>query len=416
MNILYINHYAGSPKLGMEYRPYYLSKEWVKLGHKVRILASTISHVRSHEPMINQKPILEITLENIDGIDYMWIPGLAYKGNGVGRVKNIFSFLYSIWKNTEKITSDFKPDVVIASSTYPMDIWVARHLAKKFKAKLVFELHDLWPLSPMELGGMSKWHPFIMLCQKAENDVYKYSDKVISILPKVHEHVKSFGFNLDKLQIIPNGIALEEWSLLQNTNIKDEILDSIKEAKKLGKTVVGYAGSVGLPNALNILVDAAKLLLMAKDQTFHFIIIGGGNEFETLNNRIQIEKISNINMYSSIPKSQIPYFLSLIDIAYIGTKKSSLYRFGISPNKLMDYMMSGCVVLQSIESGNDPVAEAQCGLTVQAESSTAVIEGLRSLSALSNIEKIQMKENGKRYVTSQLTYPVLAKKFLDFII
>ncbi len=189
MNILYLNHYAGSPSLGMEYRPYYLAREWVRLGHRVQVVACTTSHVRAQAPSSTTGPILQPTHQLIDGIDYFWIPGTPYQGNGLGRVKNIWSFLSQVWKKSEDIVKKFNPDVVIASSTYPMDIWVARRLAQKARAKLVFEVHDLWPLSPIELSGMSPWHPFIMLCQKAENDAYRDSDYVVSMLPNVRQYM-----------------------------------------------------------------------------------------------------------------------------------------------------------------------------------------------------------------------------------
>ena len=50
MNLLLVNHYAGTPALGMEYRPYYLAREWVRLGHRVMIVAATYSHVRTRQP------------------------------------------------------------------------------------------------------------------------------------------------------------------------------------------------------------------------------------------------------------------------------------------------------------------------------------------------------------------------------
>ena len=203
MNILLINHYAGSTRYGMEYRPYYLAREWVRAGHQVQILASTVSHVRSVMPKAGD--------EVIDGIAYRWFETPAYQGNGVGRVLNIFSFLRQVWQQSCQIARDFKPDVVIASSTYPMDIWVARRLAKMAHAKLVFEVHDLWPLSPIELSGMSPKHPFVQLCQKAENDAYRDADVVVSMLPKVAEHMAEHGLDLRKLHFVPNGISLDEW-------------------------------------------------------------------------------------------------------------------------------------------------------------------------------------------------------------
>ena len=88
MNILLINHYAGSPQHGMEYRPYYLAREWVRAGHRVQIVAASYSHVRSRQPVIADEPVNE----TIEGIAYRWYPTPSYLGNGVGRVLNIWSF------------------------------------------------------------------------------------------------------------------------------------------------------------------------------------------------------------------------------------------------------------------------------------------------------------------------------------
>nr|HPG80754.1 glycosyltransferase [Piscinibacter sp.] len=165
MNILLINHYAGSPRHGMEYRPYYLAREWVRLGHRVQIVAASWSHVRSVQPSPAGDEVID---ETIDGIAYRWLPTPPYGGNGVGRVLNIWAFLKQLWRDAPRWASEFRPDAVIASSTYPMDIWVARRIARLAGARLVHEVHDLWPASPIELSGMSPRHPFILLCQKAE--------------------------------------------------------------------------------------------------------------------------------------------------------------------------------------------------------------------------------------------------------
>jgi glycosyltransferase involved in cell wall biosynthesis len=106
-------------------------------------------------------------------------------------------------------------------------------------------------------------------------------------------------------------------------------------------------------------------------------------------------------------------FLAGIDIAYIGWQRVPLYRFGIAPNKLMDYMMAGCAVLHSVEAGNDPVAESGCGLTVAPEDPQAVAAGLRQLAALSPAARRAMGERGRAHVLAEHTYPVLAARFLQ---
>jgi len=126
----------------MEYRPYYLSREWVRSGSTVRILGASFSHVRSAQPLLNGAPDNASATEWIDGIEYVWYPTPRYRGNGVGRARNILAFLHRLWIDAQALADNFRPDMVIASSTYPMDIWVARRIARRRGARLVFEVHD----------------------------------------------------------------------------------------------------------------------------------------------------------------------------------------------------------------------------------------------------------------------------------
>ena len=408
MNILYLNHYAGAPSLGMEYRPYYLAREWARMGHRVHMVAAGFSHVRSRQPLLDGQPLRAPLQQAIDGITYHWFPAPAYRGNGLGRVRNIGAFLGRVWRATDALITQIRPQVVIASSTYPLDIWVARRIARKAGARLVFEVHDLWPLSPIELAGMSPNHPFIRLCQWAEDTAYRDADVVVSMLPKVHEHMASHGLDLAKLHIVPNGIDPDEWAGT-TASLRQDVATAIVRARAAGHSVVCYAGSMGLPNALDTLLDAAALL---RDAPITLLLVGDGHERERLTARVQAEHLNRVQVFAPVPKAQIPALLDAIDIAYIGWQRVPIYRFGIAPNKLMDYMMAGCAVLHSVEAGNDPVADAGCGLTVPPESPQAVAEGLRTLAALSREDRHRMGERGRGYVQAHHTYPVLARRFL----
>jgi glycosyltransferase involved in cell wall biosynthesis len=401
VNLLYLNHYAGTPALGMEYRPYYLAREWVKLGHQVTIVAADFSHVRTRQPHGGR--------ESIDGIDYRWLPTPPYRGNGMGRAKNIWAFLRTLWADAAALARELRPDAVIASSTYPLDIWPARRIAQLAGAKLVHEVHDLWPLSPIELSGMSPWHPFAILCQQAENTACREADVVVSMLPKVHEHFAAHGLDLRKLHIVPNGITLEEWER-PAPPLEPAVAAALDAARDARRVVVGYAGSIGEPNALDTLLDAAKLL---QGEPFAFVLVGDGHLRARLAERVRDEALSNVALLPPIPKAQVPAFLARVHVAWIGWKRSPVYRFGIAPNKLMDYMMARCVVLHAVAAGNDPVAEAGCGLTVAPEDPAASAEGLRRLAALPADERRAMGERGRAYVLTQNTYPVLARRFLE---
>jgi glycosyltransferase involved in cell wall biosynthesis len=408
MNILLINHYAGSTRHGMEYRPFYLAREWVRAGHHVQIVAASFSHLRVTQPRVDGA-VLD---ENIEGITYHWHATPAYQGNGVGRVKNMLAFLWALWRDASRLARQFKPDVVIASSTYPMDIWPARRIAKLAKAKLVFEVHDLWPLSPVELGGMSPSHPFIRLCQAAENVAYRDADIVVSMLPNVADYARSKGLALSRLAIVPNGISLDDWQSGPDAPLRGDVQRAIDAARVARCNVVGYAGAHGRPNALDNLLNAAALL---RAEPVQFVMVGDGHERERLAERVQAERLTNVHMFPPIPKSEIPAFLKQIQAAYLGAPRQPLYRFGVSPNKMIDYMMGGTPILYAIEAGNDPVAEADCGLCIPAEDSQALCAAIRALCASPPTRLARMGENGKGYALAKHTYEVLSATYLQAI-
>lgn len=405
MNILLINHYAGSPAHGMEFRPYYMAREWVRLGHRVEIVACSHSHVRAQQPDMAAQTE---RVQQIDGITYRWLQAPPYRGNGVGRVVNIATFLGRLWSRAARIVHDLQPDLVIASSTYPMDTWLARHFAGLARCPWIYEVHDLWPLSLTEVGGMSPLHPFALLCGWAERSAYRHADSVVSMLPQVHEHMAARGLDLKRLHIVPNGVALDAWEL-EPEPLRSDVQQAVDCAKAQGRAVVGYAGSMGLPNALDALIDAAALL---QNQAVEFILVGDGHERERLVQRVRQEGLSRVHFLQPIPKPQIPSLLSQIDVAYIGWQRVPLYRFGIAPNKLMDYMMAGCVVLHSVEAGNDPVAEAGCGLTVPPMDPPTIARGLQQLLRLPPHQRQAMGQAGRAHVRAHHAYEVLAQRFL----
>lgn len=408
MNIMLINHYAGSLQHGMEYRPYYLAREWVRLGHRVRIVASSRSHIRAQAPQMRGQARLD---ETIDGIEYSWFDTPAYAGNGIARALNMAAFVIGLTRSARQLAQSFRPDVVIASSTYPLDIWPARRIARMARARLLFEVHDLWPLSPMELGNYSRWHPFIMLLQAAENYACRHADAVVSILPKVRDHLEAHGMARHKLHIVPNGADPAEW-LSEPPALQGDVAAAIASLRAHGKFIVGYAGTHGMANSLGTLLGAAAQLT---GEQVAFVLVGGGPDKATLQNRARQMGLSNVFFFDPVAKPQIPALLQGFDVAYIGWPRQPLYRFGISPNKLIDYMMAARPILHSVDAGNDPVADAGCGLTVAPEDPSAVARGVLNLMSMPAPERAALGQRGKIYALRNLSYPVLGERFLNIL-
>jgi hypothetical protein len=123
--------------------------------------------------------------------------------------------------------------------------------------------------------------------------------------------------------------------------------------------------------------------------------------------------LSNVVFFDAVPKRHIPALLRRFDAAYIGWQRQPLYRYGISPNKLIDYMMAARPIVHAVEAGNDPVAEAGCGISVAPQDAQAVARAVLSLYMMDARERLAIGERGKAYALAYLSYPVLGRRFLE---
>ena len=402
MNILLINHYAGSPEYGMEYRPYYLAREWVSMGHNVTIVGANFSHLRIKQP--------KVKAECIDGIRYIWLETPTYQGNGIGRIKNMLSFLWKLYSREKQINAGHKPDVVIASSTYPLDTYPAHHIAKKYKAKLVFEVHDIWPLTPMEIGHMSKYHPFIMVMQMAENYMCRHVDKLISLVPKAEGHYLEHGLAKGKFVHIPNGVVVDKNSHGRG-KLPADYIALFNEWRSKEKFILGYAGGMAKSNALTALVEAAS---MVQDLPMEMVLVGKGAEKTHLLSLVKKYGLKQVHFLPPVSKDLVPDLLAQMDALYIGCQETKLYQYGVSANKIFDYMLAEKPILWAGNTGNNPVMEAQAGIAVPGQPAD-IAGAIRKMVAEDSRHLAQWGRNGSVYVKDKHNYRNLAEKFIHAI-
>lgn len=408
MNILYINHYAGSLKHGMEFRPYYLSREWVADGHKVRIVGGDYSHLRKENPTVSKS----FETEQLDGIEYQWIKTGSYEGNGVKRALTMLRFVAKLWLKAGKMAKEFKPDAVISSSTYPLDCYAARRIAKKAKCKYVHEVHDMWPITPMELYGMSARHPFVVVMQWGENYFCKNADAVVSVLPCAKDYFVEHGMREDKFVYVPNGIELGDWE--KPEALPEEFCSLIDKAKAEGRFIISFFGSHTRSYSLDYFLKALERI---DGKRFFALFVGGGNykqELEKMAESLGLDKDSYAFM-PPIAKAAIPSLLEASDASYVGAAKNKMFRFGIGMNKLFDAMMGAKPILYAVDAPNNMIEQFECGVSVEAEDTEALAEGISKLLELDAEELARMGENGRRAVIENFNYKVLSKRFIDVI-
>ena len=319
MRILYIDHYAGSPTPGMEYRPHAMATEWAGMGAETILLAGTHSHLRKKN-FPDAKPLEPV---EIDGVEFRFIRNRAYDGNGIGRVLSMADFVGRGWLAARRIAREVRPDAVIASSTYPFDTYLAQRVAKASGALLVHEIHDLWPLTPIELGGHSPKHPLMWAMAQAEKSAYRNSDAVVSILPNAEPHVRSLGIVTPVIPI-PNGIESDA----PHEPAPESFASQVASLKERGRSVIGYAGGMTNANAMDDFVSAMALI---RDEPVTALLLGDGLYRTDLEKQAR-DSGAHVIFAGSIPKSQVHEALKLCDALYIGSKSSPLYAFGVSAN------------------------------------------------------------------------------------
>lgn len=398
-----INEYASTPHTGMGGRHFYLAKELAKQGCKVYLIASSPHHLLRQPPSFDGG----YKFENTGDFTFVWVKVGGYsEAHSLKRVINWFRFPLSIQKLRKILPS--KPDAILASSPSPFVFLGAHRLARKTQARLVFEVRDIWPLTLIELGGHSKNHPFIRMMQWVEDFAYKKADAVTSNLYHAKEHMVSRGLEPGKFTWIPNGFSIDE------VNNNEPIPHEVKQLLPKNKFIIGYTGTIGVANALHVLIEAAEIV--RNQSTISFVIVGDGKEKQNLMNSVLKKGLMNVMFLDPIPKVQVQSMLQNFDACYIGWLDESIYRFGIGANKIPEYLVSGKPTIHSFSGPSDPFKKAGAGLTVRAEDPHALADAIIKISEMASTERLAYGENGKKEALNQYEYGPIATRLKKVLI
>jgi glycosyltransferase involved in cell wall biosynthesis len=390
-----VSEYASTPATGRHPRPHHFARELAARGHRVRLIAASWHHLLREGVTAEAAP----PLERIDGYDFVRIPMPRYAHSHDKR--RVLNWLLFAWRVTELHRRlPERPDVIMCSSPALFAFLGAERLARRFGARLVFEVRDIWPLTLVELGSYSPRHPMIMVMQWVEDRAYRQSDEVISVLPGAVDHMVARGMERRKFNWIPNGFSKSDDVV--PTDMPTSLRDSLPNAR----FVVGYIGTLGRANALDNLLSAAERL---RDQTdIAFVLVGPGLEKDRLQAETTARGLENVHFIDAVPKAMVQSMLADFDACYIGWLESSLYRFGISANKLYDYLYSGRPIVHAFSGGYDPVEAYGAGVTGPAENPSALSEAILKLRDLPLEERRRMGENGRRAALEHHEYGMLA--------
>lgn len=360
-----INHYA----LPYEGRHYKLAEKLAERNYRVKIICASTSnpHIKFSEKNTRQT-------EMINNILFSFIKAREYTGNGKDRMKNMMEFAFRAYRHERKEKNE-KPDVIYASSVHPLS-WITGYLlARKYKAKFIVETRDLWPETLIRMGRIKETSIVAKMLYKLEAFMYKKADHLIFTMPGGEKYLKEQKINYKAATNINNGVDLEEF----NENLKKFQYDLQKKADSFN---VVYTGSMGIANALDHILEAAKMLQEKNEHHIQFHFFGDGYKQAELEHFAQTHQLENVIFYGKVEKKYIPSILNQADINIATSQNLSIYQYGISLNKLFDYFAVGKPILSNIPTPFNKIETYECGITVEPDSAEALATGIINLSSL----------------------------------
>lgn len=394
MQVWIINQFAGNRESGWGERHFFLAKELLKKQCDVLIISSASNHLFHNTIQSNR----HFTDETYEGVRFCWVKVPRYNPQSVLRFWSMGIFALKLF--FFPIRRYRIPTWIIVSSmpmfpVIPCLFWKWKLKCRKF----AFEVRDLWPLTPIYLGNISTYNPMVLLMKLIEKIAYRKSDLILSLLPRAHEYINLISESPRKFMYLPNGFSEEV-----NT---DEMLPfDLSAVIPEKKFIVGYVGTLGLANAMTYVIQAAKLI---KDETdICFIILGDGYLKDDL--ICEAHGLDNVKFLPKIKKGMVARVVACFDVCILSWHKSPLYQYGISPNKLFDYMYASKPIILAGDIPDNPVESAKCGICVEPENPEAIKQAILKFFSMDKAERDRYGKNGRNFLSLFHSYPILAEK------
>lgn len=401
MNIWLINHYAVPPCYYPLARQTCFAKYLMAMGHQVTIFAASTVHNSNQNLIENGEAYRE---EIRDGVSYVYIKCMNYQGSGARRIYNICEFA---WKLPGVCKHFPKPDAIVATSMPPTSCAVGIHLARKYGCRGVAEIADLWPESIVAYGIAGPRNPAVIALRWLEKWIYRKADAVVFTMEGGYDYIRERHWEREipesKVYTINNGVDLKEFrENMRKYQIQNSDLDDPDTFK------VVYTGSIRKVNNLGLLLDAAKLVT---NPNIRFLIWGAGDELESLRDRVAAEHIENVKFQGSVEKKYVPYIVSKADLNLAHNNPTPLFRFGISFNKLFDYLAAGKPILSDFPCPYNPAVRLGAGTEVAEPTAQNIANAVEEFAAMPQARYDEYVHHARR-AADEYDFENLTKKLI----
>lgn len=366
------------------------------------MIAASIDPV-SGEDRLENAPDRASLLQTYSGVPFMWLRVSRYSGNGLSRIRNMIEYGLAVLRSNA-LKSLPRPDAVIGSTVHPLAAWAGLRLARRHKVPFIFEVRDLWPQTLIDMGRIGARHPLAIALRMLERHLFRNAARVIVLGRRTGEYMVDTGGSKDRVVWIPNGADLELYSSA----------GAATQSNSAGHQLF-YIGAHGNANDLENLIRAMRIVQESpRGAGIMLNMVGDGPLRPSLIALAEELGLDNVRFRAPVPKASVPSLLAEADSCVICVRDlPRLYRFGISMNKIFDYMAAAKPIVMSANVPDNPVIDGGAGICVPPEDPAALAAGILNMAALSVDQRMAMGEAGRRHLEAEYSMKALSARLAE---
>ncbi len=395
MNIVYIHQYFRTPEEAGGTRSYFIARALVEAGH--------------HVTMIGSKPegqAESVKYYTTDGFRVISIRN--YYANRLGVFERLKSFFRFMWKATRVLFTQKEVDLVIATST-PLTVGIPALLFKKIrKTPYLFEVRDLWPEAPIQLGALK--NPLLRkLALVLEKMICRNASHIVALSPGMKEGVAKVLGSAENISMIPNMAKIDRfWQRERDAILMEELGLNNSTFKII------HFGAMGISNGLDYILDAAAILKSRGWNKIQFIFLGDGGVAPRLIERKSAEALDNVLFFPKEPMARTSEIVNLCDASIVPFLNLPIL-YTNSPNKLFDSLSAGLpVIVNSAGWTKQMVEENKCGAYVDPDNPNELANLAMDWESNADLVKT-MGANARRLAETTYDKSILCNEFVEVV-
>lgn len=391
-----VNHYAAiASKDGSVGRHHELARYLASFGWNTILFVASTSHPTGRQTMFGRR-LREQRSE--DGVAHLTFRAPRYEGSGLRRIVNMLVFTAQVlFGRHERLVPS--PSAVIGSTVHLLAAWAAMVQARRHRVPFIFEIRDVWPESLIDLGHLSPKSLLSRLIRAFSVHLCRRADLVISPLPGVRGYLDEIGLPRKPFRWVSNGVDEAEPTAIGHS---EPHADASQEFTLM------YLGSFGHANGLDGLIEAFGIAAQS-DPRLRLRLIGDGSQRQRLQKKaLGFASAHRITFEDRVPRAEVPALAATADCLVVNIEDLPVYRFGISLNKVFDYMLAARPVIIASNAVNNPILEGKAGLCVAADDPTALARAMIEMAETDPEQRAAMGRRGRAHVVENYSYRALA--------